>query len=227
VTLRLRRDGGPLLRIGHRGAAALAPANTLRSIELALETGVDLVELDVLGLPDGPVVLGHSRGELADKPLTFDDALAFLGERSPETGIVADVKNRGFEEPLVTSIRQAGAVERTVVSTTFVPSLQAVAQLEPGLARSLTYPRSRLGGADLGRTLPGRIGRLLQGAGASAATLNYRVISRAVVERCHALDAAVLAWTVNDPALAARLDRLGVDAVITDDPRIFRATLKA
>lgn len=227
MTLRLRRDGGPLLRIGHRGAADLAPANTLRSIELALEAGVDLVELDVLGLPDGAVVLGHSRRELAAEPLTLDGALAFLSERSPQTGLVADVKNRGFEQPLVESIRRAGAVERTVVSTSFVPSLRALARLEPELARSLTYPRKRAGVVDRGRTLPLRIGRLLERAQASAATLNYRVITRAVVERCHALDAAVLAWTVNDPALAARLDGLGVDAVITDDPRILRATLKA
>jgi glycerophosphoryl diester phosphodiesterase len=37
----------------------------------------------------------------------------------------------------------------------------------------------------------------------------------------------VLAWTVNDPALAASLDELGVDAIVTDDPRIFGATLQS
>jgi len=227
LTPKLRRNGGPLVRIGHRGAAALAPPNTLRSIELALQAGVDLVELDVLGLRGGAVVLGHSSRELAHEPLTLDDALAFLGRRAPEVGLVADVKNRGYERELVESVVRAGAVERTVVSTSLIASLQAVGRLAPGLARSLTYPRNRLGAADRGRTLPLRIGRLLARAGASAATLNHRVITRAVVDRCHDLGAAVLAWTVNDPALAERLDRLGVDAVVTDDPRIFRATLKA
>lgn len=226
MTLRLLRNGGPLLRVGHRGAAALAPANTLHSIELALEAGVDLVELDVLGLPGGAVVLGHSRGELAAEPLTLDEALAFLDRRAPGIGLVVDVKNRGYEPQLVDSILRAGAGERTVVSTSFIPSLQAVARLAPGVARSLTYPSTRLGAADRGRILPLRIGRLLERAGASAATLYHRVITRAVVERCHALGAAVLVWTVNDPAVVERLDRLGVDAVITDDPHIFRATLQ-
>jgi glycerophosphoryl diester phosphodiesterase len=224
--VRLLRDSGALIRVGHRGAAALAPANTLRSIELALDAGVDLVELDVLGVPDGAVVLGHSRSELASEPLTLDDALAFLSSRAAGTGIVADVKNRGHERALVESIRRADAVERTVVSTSFGSSLRAVARLEPGLTRSLTYPRRRLGVA-VRHTLPARIGRMLARADASAATLNHRVVTRSVVERCHALGAAVLAWTVNDPALLRRLDALGVDAVITDDPSIFGATLKA
>ena len=37
-------------------------------------------------------------------------------------------------------------------------------------------------------------------------TLNYRVVTRATVERCHELGVAVFAWTVNDPEIAQRLD---------------------
>ena len=36
-----------------------------------------------------------------------------------------------------------------------------------------------------------------------------------------ALIVAVLAWTVNDRAVLRKLDALGVDGVISDDPRIF------
>jgi glycerophosphoryl diester phosphodiesterase len=61
-------------------------------------------------------------------------------------------------------------------------------------------------------------------------TLQYRFVSRALVERCHARSVAVFAWTVNDPDLVAALDALAVDGVISDDPRVFpgfRATLQA
>jgi len=43
-----RRNGRPL-RIGHRGAAALAPENTLRSFRAAIEAGVDLVVWSMQG----------------------------------------------------------------------------------------------------------------------------------------------------------------------------------
>jgi glycerophosphoryl diester phosphodiesterase len=46
-------------------------------------------------------------------------------------------------------------------------------------------------------------------------------VSEAVVTRCRALDAPVLVWTVDDPALLRRLDELGVDGVITNNPGIF------
>jgi glycerophosphoryl diester phosphodiesterase len=64
-----------------------------------------------------------------------------------------------------------------------------------------------------------RIGRML--ATANAAMLHWQVVTRAVVERCHALGAPVFAWTVLDADELRRVDDLGVDGVIVDDPRIF------
>ena len=46
--------------IGHRGAAAVAPANTLRSLEAAVAAGADLVEFDV----GGDLTLAHSKREV-------------------------------------------------------------------------------------------------------------------------------------------------------------------
>jgi glycerophosphoryl diester phosphodiesterase len=48
----------PLL-IGHRGAAGLAPENTLAAFEMACALGVDGVELDVLVSADGELVVHH------------------------------------------------------------------------------------------------------------------------------------------------------------------------
>jgi glycerophosphoryl diester phosphodiesterase len=234
--LNLLRGDGPVLRIGHRGAAALAPPNTIAAVEAALEHGVDLIELDVFGRPDKTLVLGHSRKELGDEPVTLEDVFAFLAESAPETGLVADVKGAGWERGLVQALRRHGLVERTVVSTSDVGSLQVFRGIEPRLARSRTYPRGRL---FLGRrrtaipvgspvlaamriSLPFRIARLAEEVEASAVTLKHRVVSRHVVECCHQLGVAVLVWTVNDRTLCRRLEALGVDGVISDDPRIFQ-----
>ena len=139
----LRREG-PVLRIGHRGAAALAPANTIQAVEAALAQGVDLVELDVFGRPDRTLVLGHSRKELGEEPVTLEDVFAFLAETAPDVGLLADMKGAGWEEELVDALRRHDLVERTVASTSNVATLQALLRLEPRLGRSRTYPRGRL-----------------------------------------------------------------------------------
>jgi glycerophosphoryl diester phosphodiesterase len=239
VTVSLLRGNGPLLRIGHRGAAALAPANTLAAVEAALALGVDLVELDVLGRPDRTLVLGHSHRELETEPAALEDVFALLSEQSPETGLLADVKGGGLERELVAALRRYDLVGRTVASTYGLAKLQALRRLEPGLTLSRTYPPSRLGlgrrrflpvfgpvRAGLRLTLPFRIEAIVGEADVSAATLDHRLVTRATVERCHALGVAVLAWTVNDRAVLRKLDRLGVDGVISDDPRIFESPVE-
>src|SRR5262249_10946021 len=223
VSVRLLRGDGPLLKIGPGGAAALAPANTIEAVEAALVHGVDLIELDVFGGPNG-LVLSHSRRELAEKPVALDDMLAFLVERAPATGILADVKFSGRERQLVEALRTHGLVERTIASTSHVSTLQTLRELEPALARSRTYPRGRV---YLGHhrtfihvsgpvqwamraALPFRVRRLVDEVSASAVTLNHRVVTRATVERCHEHGIAVFTWTVNDAETARRLDELGV-----------------
>ncbi|PKN62095.1 MAG: glycerophosphodiester phosphodiesterase [Deltaproteobacteria bacterium HGW-Deltaproteobacteria-15] len=46
--------------IGHRGAAGLAPENTLAGFRKALELGVDGIEFDVLLTADGEIVVHHN-----------------------------------------------------------------------------------------------------------------------------------------------------------------------
>jgi glycerophosphoryl diester phosphodiesterase len=226
-----RRDGR-MLRVGHRGAAALAPENTIRSIALALELGCDLVEVDVLRL-DGALVLAHSQDEVPAELVTLDDALAFLAGGT--CGIQLDLKARGAEPEIVDALRRRDLVERTVISSFRAASLRTLHALEPALRLGLTYPEDRLGlsrrrvfaplvGSTLSalRTaLPRRIAWMLAAAEATAAMLHWQIVNKAVIERCHALGAAVVAWTVPSRDELRALDELGVDGVIADDPRIF------
>lgn len=48
----------PLL-VGHRGASALAPENTRRAFEVAIEHGLDMAELDVHLSRDGQLMVIH------------------------------------------------------------------------------------------------------------------------------------------------------------------------
>jgi glycerophosphoryl diester phosphodiesterase len=226
-----RRDGRPL-RIGHRGAAALAPENTLESIALAVELGCDLVEFDVHAV-DGSLVLSHERPRSADGLPSLDDVLSLLG--STRAGVHLDLKSQGSEQAVAAALRRHGLVDRTLVSSFRRGTLRALNAVEPGVRLGRTYPQDRTGltrrelfhpparaiVGGLRRALPRWIGALLAGSRATAAVLYWEVVSEPVVARCRALGVPVLVWTVDDPALLPRLDALGVDGVITNDPRIF------
>lgn len=56
--LRQRKNGRPLL-VGHRGAMAVAPENTMVSFETAVSAGADIIELDVQLTADGQVIVFH------------------------------------------------------------------------------------------------------------------------------------------------------------------------
>ena len=58
--LKLRKaDTGRALVMGHRGAEALAPENTMAAFKAGLEAGADMLELDVQLTADGRVIVFH------------------------------------------------------------------------------------------------------------------------------------------------------------------------
>lgn len=163
----LERRDGRLLRIGHRGAAALAPENTLRSFRAAAAHGVDLVEFDVLDLPRGPIVVAHSdrldevshgaaEGSVRERSLaelrsvapelpTLDEALAFFAEEAPHVGLHADLKLATRLDELAAALRRFGLESRTVVSSSRASSLRTVARCSRSIRIGLTYPEDRYG----------------------------------------------------------------------------------
>ena len=138
--------GGPL-RIGHRGAAALAPENTLESLAGGGRGGGRRVEFDVLDHARDGLVLAHSRRETGERPLPFDDALAWLAETG--RGVHVDLKGVGFEDRVVDALQRHGVAARSLVSTARAPSVRRLAELAPELPRALAYPEDRLGVARL------------------------------------------------------------------------------
>jgi len=230
--LELRRGPHGVVRVAHRGGAALAAENSLEAIQAAARVGVDAVELDVLHRDDGTLVVAHGPAIPRDAP-SLDDALDLV--RRLGLAVQVDVKVGGNEAAIAGALRRHDLLGRAFVSSFSLPILAAFAAAEPGLPRSLTYPEDRLGATErrllrpavrptlavLRALAPRRLPRWLRIAGAQAATLNWAVVSPAAVAACHRRGAAVYAWTVNEPALANTLVESGIDGIITDDPRIL------
>jgi glycerophosphoryl diester phosphodiesterase len=231
----LRRGEGRPLVIGHRGAAAVAPENTLAALEAAVAAQVDLVEFDI----SPGLRLGHSLDELPHETITLDDAFEYL--KAHGVGVHLDVKLPGYEEDVLAAIRRHDFEGRAIVSTAFAVTGRRFARLAPDLPRAIGYPRDRLGVSNLrwprplqraGATalrqvMPARVPVLLRWARANTLSLHHTLCSRAVVATAHRLGAPVLAWTVNDPAAVRRAAAAGVDGIVSDDPEMTLATLLA
>jgi glycerophosphoryl diester phosphodiesterase len=228
-----RRDGRPL-RIGHRGAPALAPANTLPSFRAAVEAGVDLIEFDVVSSADGTLLVSHSLGEMRAETPTLDDVLRFFVEEAPAVGIHLDLKTFGRERDVVDALRRAALLERSFVSSVFLRTPRRLAAVA-GPPAGVTIPRAVLRISETGRgapvarpalrllrvALPYLVRPLLAATGARVLTIHRVLVTPKTVRAAHARGAAVIAWTVDERTELARVEVAGVDGVVTNDPRIF------
>jgi glycerophosphoryl diester phosphodiesterase len=75
--------------------------------------------------------------------------------------------------------------------------------------------------------MPVRVPLLIKRTGATVLALHHTLCTTASVRIAHARQVPVFAWTTNTPAAVRRVVDLGVDAVVTDDPRMALATLNA
>ena len=225
----------PLI-IGHRGASADAPENTLAAFALALEQGADGIELDVQLCADGVPVVMHDDtvdrtcdgvgrvGDLTlaelqllsiagDHPIpTLDDVFALLGRRALYN---VELKALGLSDgglaAAVAGVIAAHNVADQVLISSFSPFTVRAAQraMPAGVAVALLRERraTRLAHA------------LLR---AAADHPEYHLVDEALMAWARRRGLRVNVWTLDDPAEARRLIRLGVHGIITNRPEIMK-----
>ena len=227
---------GRLLRVGHKGADHVAPGNTIESFDAALEHGVDMIEFDVLRTPDGRLVLAHDYEDAASRdPLGLEEGLDhFAGEAYAGVQLDVDMKLPGYERDVADGLFERGLAERSLVSTMYTESLDRLGELAPGLRRGWSVPRVRrnylrsplaLPAYGIARVMRARLPRQatarIRAGGCEAIMAHQVLVSRRLVETVHAAGGEVYVWTVDDARRIRSLEALGVDGVITNDPRLF------
>ena len=158
----------PLRRVGHKGADAIVPGNTIESFRAAVEAGVETIELDVLrprsDFPDGtdwrqakagpaeagrggapdPLVCAHDWADAArrEHPTLAEALDAFTQPPLDAVELDCDLKVAGREDELVAALRERDLMRRAMTSTMEIGSIVALGELAPELRLGWTYPRA-------------------------------------------------------------------------------------
>ncbi len=220
-----------MIIVGHRGAAGLAPENTLKGYALAMELGVDAVECDVHLTRDGQVAVMHDptvdrttngTGALAEMDLAEIRALdAGDGETPPTLGeVLSAVKGRCRLLCEIKAVEAATAAAKVVAArgmgeevtfiSFYVEALEAVRQCDPALATGVLIGESGMAGLDAAIALP-----------AMHLGVHHGVLNGKIVHLAKSRGKEVGAWTMNSPEHMRAMIELGVDVLTSDRPDIL------
>jgi glycerophosphoryl diester phosphodiesterase len=213
----------------HRGARLAAPENTEAAFQLAVEFGVDGIELDVRLTADGVAIIHHDPS-LADGRNLHDLSLRDLPQRIPSLQSALDacgsvivnieLKNSLTEpcyDPDFEVVHRVideldlriDDVARWLVSSFDLATLDEFHRLRPEIPTAfLTAGEPESG---LSRAIDG---------GHSAWHPWWQEITFELVAEAHDHGISVNAWTCNDPEDIERLIGWGIDGIITDVPDV-------
>jgi len=225
-----------VIRVGHKGADHVAPGNTVASFQAALEHGVDMIEFDVLRTRYGRLVLAHDYEDADGREcLTLEEGLDhFAGEAYNGVQLDVDLKLPGYERDVVEGLRERGLLDRSLVSTAWEESLEELGWIAAGVRRGWSIPRvrrdwTRTAAAPLAygvvlwwrAAMPAKAAKMLRHGDCEAIMAHWMLVTPRMARSVHDAGGELYAWTVDDPERIASLEALGVDGVISNDPRLF------
>lgn len=230
-------------RVGHKGASHLAPGNTIEAFDAALEAGVDMIEFDVLSeRPDGTgrLLIAHDYEAIAQskQQLTLQQALDHLARPDfAEMELDVDVKLPGYTKEVVEALKDAGLTDRALLTATYASELDLARSIAPDLRVGWSVPRARRDYTTSALTalpallllqglrawLPRKAGTALRSRRFDAIMAHWRLINHSLVDAVKEAGGDLYVWTVDDARMIEKLTAMGVDGIITNDPRLFAA----
>jgi glycerophosphoryl diester phosphodiesterase len=239
----------PLI-IGHRGAAAYAPENTLESIRTAADMGVAWVELDVKLTKDQVPIIFHDedldRTTNGSGPVmlrTYEEisqleagswfADSFAGIKIPTLEEAAElIMELGLGlnleiKPCPGRERETAEVALDHLSRMWEDHdkllISSFSHVSLEAARDMANDWKR--GLLIDDPMPPNWRDLADYLGAASINIGDKFTTRELVEEIMDEDYAIAVWTVNDPQRARQLQQWGVDSIFTDMPDILEESL--
>jgi glycerophosphoryl diester phosphodiesterase len=243
-----RLSDRPLV-LGHRGASADAPENTLAAFHLAMAQGADGFELDVWRCDSGePVVIHDSSAQrTAGVPRDVRD-LSWGELRALDAGSWRGPRHRGERIPRLADVLDAfpRAVVNVELKSDGVGDPRLAAAVGRLLAAHRAEERALVSSFDLALLGAFRIAAPRVAAGVlfaadqawelrewlgaalrpSAVHPDVRLATDGRIAAWKRRGLAVNVWTVDDPGEVARLARAGADGVVSNAPGMAREVVR-
>jgi glycerophosphoryl diester phosphodiesterase len=232
-----------MLLIGHRGAPAHEPENTLRSFDRAIAMGADMLEIDVHILPAGELVVFHDRsldrttnGKGMLLRQSFQDLRkldAGNGERIPTLQEVLDVVDKRV--PVVIEIKSSGAgravaecIEYYVKNRGWRYTQFLVCSFDHfQLHEFKTQHAPHIAIAASTASIPLELALFAEELQALAVVSDIDSINRAFVDDAHTRGLKVLTFTILTHDDTLLMHELGVDGIFTNELDVSRAALSS
>jgi len=249
-TIKEAMESGETIVFGHRGAKAYAPMNTIPAFELAYEQGAVGIELDVHRSKDGYPVIVHNftidettngEGTVTEKTLaelkafdagswfshkftgiqipTLDDVFDAVGQKLLVNVEIkfADQETDGVEQVVADCIRRHNMIDRVIVSSFNPYTLQRFNNIMPDMMIGFLYQAN----------MEINTASVMEGYPHDARHPYHEMIDEAYMTWAEENGFYVNTWTVNDPIRAKELQKLGVNAIVTDVPDVILDALSS
>jgi len=224
-----------MLIIGHRGSRGTHPENSIPALREAIAAGADMVEFDVRLTSDGQLVLYHdfhlyrthksmriirqlTLGELRRRTAGSELPVVTLSQAlracAGQILINIEVKDRGSGAATMRLIKQEfpSLLRDIMISSFSVRELRAVRTISKRIALAQLLHVNPFAFAAHERSLQ-----------LSAVGFHRLHAPRLAIETAHRMDMLTYVYTINRPDARRQLEEKGIDAIVTDYPRLFAA----
>jgi glycerophosphoryl diester phosphodiesterase len=228
--------------IGHRGACGYEPENTLSSFALALEMGVDIIELDVYACATGELVVIHD--DLVDRTtnghgnvidMTFDELRSLIvegKEQIPTLQEVIELVNRKITinielkgphtaQPvadLLINYMENGWMPNDFVASSFQHNqIDLFQSLCPEIETGVIFESN-----DYSDYVTIALAHNANFIGLSCKLVIQNLLPENMIEHAHDNGLKIFMYTVNDRVLADELEAIGVDGIFSNYPDKMR-----
>lgn len=228
-----------MLIIGHRGAAGLAPENSLEALQKGFDVGADMLEFDVQLTRDKiPIVIHDStllrtHGSRKFVRWNTHESINKIAKKGHAIATLEEVLDMFFGKVLLNlEIKSSGTgkIVAELIKDRYIkqPSDWHLLLFSSFKVRELFAVRSNCSDAELAllhdRT-PFNFMLFHRRLRLSAVGFHRLHINPLALEVAKQLDLFTYAYTVNRPKAALLLEEKGFDGVVTDNPEYLRQSL--